>query len=104
VLVVNRHSGDLERAKVNIAVASIEAKLKRTALGIVPMDERRILYSVNRGISVVARDRNQSPAKELVALADALYNNVRPMPDDIEPVAQQPAKQPTSRLSKLFGG
>ncbi|MCC7209783.1 MAG: response regulator, partial [Anaerolineae bacterium] len=42
VLVVNRHSGDLERAKVNIAVASIEAKLKRTALGIVPMDERRI--------------------------------------------------------------
>lgn len=104
VLVVNRHTGDLERAKVNIAVASIEAKLKRTALGVIPMDERKVLYSVNRGISVVARDRNQSPAKELVALADALYNNVKPMPDEIESAAPQPTKQPTSRLSKLFGG
>jgi pilus assembly protein CpaE len=103
LMVVNRHTPDLERARVTIPVPSIEQKLKRTALGVIPMDERRVLYAVNRGIAVVARDRNQSPARELVALADALWNNIMPKPEAPEAVASQ-AKAPQSRLSRLFGG
>jgi hypothetical protein len=39
------------------------------------MDERRVLSAINRGVTVVAKDRNLSPAKELIALAEAVREN-----------------------------
>jgi pilus assembly protein CpaE len=72
-LVMNRVNKDLEKARVAIPVAAIENNLKCQALGIIPMDERRILAAVNRGIPVIAKDKAYSPAKELTELADAVY-------------------------------
>jgi len=105
---INRVTPDLERAKVAIAVPAIEQRLKKKALGIIPMDERKVLNSVNRGISVVAKDRNQSPAKDLVALADAIWENVKPVEEEEDKTESkktpQKAPQQGSRFGKLFGG
>ncbi|MBX3081662.1 MAG: response regulator [Anaerolineae bacterium] len=77
-LVINKVTPDLERAKVTLAVAAIESRLKRKAIGVLPMDERKVLFAVNRGTSVVAKERNTSPAKEIIALADALKASLQP--------------------------
>jgi pilus assembly protein CpaE len=100
-LIVNKVTAELERAKVSIPVAAIEANLKKKALGVIPMDERRVLAAINRGITVVARDRNMSPARELVILAEAVRANVQ--------TEEQTALQQTSdsakgsKLGRLFG-
>jgi hypothetical protein len=64
-----------------------------------------VLFAVNRGISVIAKDRHLSPARDLIAMADALIASLTPKQ---EPPAQQPlpapAKPPSSRLGRLFGG
>ncbi|GAB4552651.1 MAG: response regulator [Anaerolineae bacterium] len=107
-LILNKVTPDLERQKVAIAVNAIETKLRRKAMGIIPMDEKRVLFAVNRGISVVAKDRNMSPARDLIALADTLIAHINPQVAEEEQAAGgkgsgQP-KQPASRLGRLFGG
>jgi len=99
-LVINRVTPELERAKAAIPVEAIEKNLKRKAIGVIPMDERRVLAAINRGITVVARDRNVSPAKDLIALAEAVRVSV--MPEEQAQI-QQPADVKQSRLSGLFG-
>ncbi len=105
-LVLNRVTPDLERSKVAIAVGVFEQKLRRKALAVIPMDEKRVLFAVNRGISVIAKDRNQSPARDLIALADALIEHLKPKqePPSTPQQLPAPAKPPTSRLGRLFGG
>ncbi|MEP7286588.1 MAG: response regulator [Chloroflexota bacterium] len=100
-LVFNRANLELEKAKVAISLQAIEGNLKRKAIGVIPMDERRVLAAINRGITVVAKDRVLSPAKELLALADAVRASVMPE----EPDVAQPADsaKSASRLSRLFG-
>src|SRR5258708_1693328 len=99
-LVLNRVNAELEKARVSISVAAIENNLKRKAIGVIPMDERRVLAAINRGITVVAKDRNLSPAKDLVALAHPRHTTVTPIPE--EAPAPEPAR-PKSRLSGLLG-
>jgi pilus assembly protein CpaE len=99
-LVMNRVNADLEKARVAISVAAIENNLKRKAIGVIPMDERRVLAAINRGITVVAKDKNVSPAKDLIALADAVRASLMPVPEDIP--APEPARS-KSRLSGLLG-
>lgn len=106
LLVLNRVTPELERSKVAIAVNVIEQKLRRKAFAIIPMDEKKVLFAVNRGISVIAKDRNQSPARDLIAMADRLIENLAPK-QETPPTAQQlptPTKPPSSRLGRLFGG
>jgi septum formation inhibitor-activating ATPase MinD len=95
--VLNKVTPDLERSKVTLATSAIEQRFKRKAIGIIPMDERKVLFAVNRGTSVVAKDRAVSPAKDIIALADALRDSLVPAgkPQD-EPQPQQ--------KSGLFGG
>jgi pilus assembly protein CpaE len=104
-LVLNRVTPELERSKVAIAVNVFEQKLRRKAFAVIPMDEKRVLFAVNRGISVIAKDRHLSPARDLIAMADALIESLTPKQEPSVP--QQlpaPAKPPTSRLGRLFGG
>lgn len=91
-LVLNKVTPDLERAKVALASGMIEQKFKRKALGIIPMDERRVLYAVNRGYSIIAKDQNLSPARELLALAEALRVNLQPV-EEAAPAAAEPQKK-----------
>jgi pilus assembly protein CpaE len=102
-LVFNRVTAEFEKAKVAISVAAIEGNLKRKAIGVIPMDERRVLSAINRGIPVIAKDRNLPPAKELLMLADALRSSLQPadeMQDQHQSVADA---NKSSRLSRLFG-
>jgi Flp pilus assembly CpaE family ATPase len=101
-IVINKVTQELERLKVSIPVAAIEGNLKRKPLGVIPMDERKVLAAINRGVTVIAKDRALPPAKDLVALADALRASVSPE----EPERMTPAEEAksVSRLSRLFGG
>jgi septum site-determining protein MinD len=99
-LVFNRVSLDMERQKVAISMQAIEGNLKRKSIGAIPLDERRVLAAINRGVTVVAKDRNMSPAKEMILLADSLRASL--MPEDM---MDEPFEQPKtgSRLGRLFG-
>jgi pilus assembly protein CpaE len=99
--VLNKVTPDLERAKVTLAVSAIETRLKRKALGVIPMDERRVLFAVNRGTSVVAKERATSPAKEIIALADTIRASLQPETDNNENNQAEAQKQ-TGSLFKRF--
>jgi pilus assembly protein CpaE len=101
-LVFNRVTAEFEKAKVAISVAAIEGNLKRKSLGVIPMDERRVLAAINRGIPVIAKDRQLSPAKELIMLADALHASILPE-EEIQAHQPAPDANKSSRLSRLFG-
>jgi pilus assembly protein CpaE len=102
MLVINKVTAELERVKAAIPVAAIEGNLKRKAVAVVPMDERRVLAAINRGITVVAKDRNMSPARELITLADTIRASVSPE-EQAQPQGAEAGKQ-QSRLGRLFGG
>jgi pilus assembly protein CpaE len=101
-IVINKVTAELERLKVAIPVAAIEGNLKRKPLGVVPMDERKVLAAINRGVTVIAKDRALPPAKDLVALADALRASVSP--EEQERMTPAEEAKSVSRLSRLFGG
>jgi len=98
-LVINKVTPDLERAKVTLAVTAIESRLKRKALGVIPMDERKVLFAVNRGTSVVAKERSTSPAKELISLADALKASLEP---EVHVEAPSEVSKPGNSSSNLL--
>lgn len=91
-LVLNKVTPDLERAKVALASTMIEQKFKRKALGVIPMDERRVLYAVNRGYSLIAKDQHLSPARELLALAEAIRANLQPA-EEVQAIAEPSGKR-----------
>jgi pilus assembly protein CpaE len=101
-IVINKVTQELERLKVAIPVAAIEGNLKRKPLGVVPMDERKVLAAINRGVTVIAKDRALPPAKDLVALADALRASLSP--EEQERMTPAEEAKSVSRLSRLFGG
>ncbi len=85
LLVFNRVNVDLERQKVAIPTASIEKNLNKKAIAYIPEDGKRVLSAINRGITVVAKDKNLSPAKELIALAEtvrASFFEAEEMPEE----------------------
>ncbi|MBX3062554.1 MAG: response regulator [Anaerolineae bacterium] len=101
-IVLNKVTPELERAKVALAVGAIEAKMKRKALGVIPMDERKVLFAVNRGTSIVAKERAASPAKELIALADALRASVSTESGEMESVTPEPSKPSGSLIGRFL--
>jgi pilus assembly protein CpaE len=104
-IVFNRVTAEYERTKVAPAVTALETNLRRKALGVIPMDEKRMLSALNKGTLVISRERTVSPAKDLLALADALHASIMP-PDDQPEVQPNPSgggKPQASRLSRLFG-
>jgi pilus assembly protein CpaE len=72
-LVFNQVDGALERRKAAIPMKAIEANLRRQALGVIPRHDERVLSAINRGTPVTDWYTAESPAKDLIALADALY-------------------------------
>jgi pilus assembly protein CpaE len=78
ILVLNRVDEEKNRNKVTIPYESIERHLKRKIQAKIPDNENVILTAINRGVPVVAnqRDRKQSPVRELSDLADLIYNSL----------------------------
>jgi pilus assembly protein CpaE len=76
VFVLNRVEDERSRNRVTIPTEIIEKHLKRPVEAKIPYNEQVILAAVNKGVPVVAsqRDRTRSPIKELIELSDNLYN------------------------------
>ena len=76
VFVLNRVEDERSRNRVTIPTEIIEKHLKRSVEAKIPYNEQVILSAVNKGIPVVAsqRDRTRSPIKELIELSDGVYN------------------------------
>lgn len=74
-LVVNKGVVDPRQSK-GIATEKIQQYLKRQVEGVIPaVSEQIILNAINKGIPVIASDRDtsKSPIKELLALSNHLY-------------------------------
>jgi len=107
-LIINKAADDRNRKKATIAPEKIQNFLKREIESIIPqVDERIILGSINRGIPVIASDRDttKAPIKQLLAFSDHLHRYF--MGDEEEDEAElapaEGVKKSTGRFN-LFGG
>ncbi len=78
IFVLNRVEDERNRNRVTIASDAIERHLKRKIEAKIPDNAPVILSAVNRGVPVVAnqRDRMKSPIKELMDLSDYVFNRL----------------------------
>lgn len=79
LLVVNQVQRDRGRGtRVTIDTELIEKNLKMKALAEIPQEERIVLHAINRGVPVIAisKERDRSPIKELLELAEAVRLNL----------------------------
>lgn len=79
VLVLNQLLDDRRDKGATLSVERIQNFLKRQVIGKIPnVDERIILSAINKGVPVIASDRDQSkpPIKQLLELSEHLYNEL----------------------------
>ena len=78
MLVVNRVSQDRAQQKLNISASKMTSFLKRPIEIMIPLDEFVILDAMRKGVAAVTsqRDRTKSPARELMSLADSVYETL----------------------------
>jgi pilus assembly protein CpaE len=78
IFILNKVEDDRVRNRVTIPSEIIEKHLKRKIAAKIPNNEAVVLSAVNRGVPVIAnqRDRRQSPVKELVEFADEVFNQL----------------------------
>ncbi len=94
MLVVNKASDDRQRKHATISFDRIQNYLKRPIEGGVPIvDDRIMLNAVNKGVPVIAaeRDRNKAPTKQLLALAENLFQSL--MGEEEEVIEETPEQQ-----------
>jgi pilus assembly protein CpaE len=94
MMILNKH----RRERGGINVESIENHFKRQFNMIVPSEERAIEGSVRRGVPVVAGDRNMSPAKEFIQLAEVVRGEFMEFEEEEEEFELEEEK------TSLFGG
>jgi pilus assembly protein CpaE len=84
--VLNKTEEERARQRVTIPADAIEKHLKRTIDATIPNDEKIVLNAVNKGVPVVAsqRDRNRSPIRELMGLSEKLYDDLMEPEEDEE--------------------
>jgi pilus assembly protein CpaE len=98
-LVVNK-AADPRVAKGAPTPEKIQQYLKRPVEGVIPaVDERIIQNAINKGIPVIASDRDttKSPIKELLGLSNHLFKTL--MGED-----ESEVEEPTSRSGSWLGG
>lgn len=104
VLTLNRANDDRRKGS-GITSERIENWLKRSVSAQIPGGEnveRAILHAVNKGIPLIAleRDHSKSPTRDFVALADHIYTTL--MGADVEDDAEQESEK-RGGLSSIFG-
>ena len=103
VFMLNRVEDERNRNRVTIPTEIIEKHLKRRVEAKIPYNEQVILAAVNKGVPVVAsqRDRSKSPIKELMDLSDHIYNLL--MSDQPEEAEQDDKNRKKSGLGLRLG-
>ena len=79
VIVLNRVWDERKGKSVTIAPEKVESYLKRPVIGKIPLvDERIMLNTINKGVPIIASDKNQDkpPIRQLLDLADHMYNDL----------------------------
>lgn len=74
--VLNRTHDERQQQRAGtIPTSAIEKHLKRQVFASIPLDEVVVLNAVNKGIPVIAsqRDRNRSPIRELLEFSEKVY-------------------------------
>lgn len=102
-LTLNRASEERGNKHSTISASRIEGWLKRpVAVQIPAVDERLILSAINKGVPVIASDRDQtkSPIKQLLQLSDHIYKAL--MGSDEDDSDEKEAEKRTG-LSGIFG-
>lgn len=76
LFILNRVEDERSRNRVTIPTEIIEKHLKRRVEARIPYNEQVVLAAVNKGVPVVAsqRDRSKSPIKEMMDFSDHVYN------------------------------
>lgn len=101
--VLNKTEDERARNRTTIPSDIIEKHLKHPIQARIPADERVILNAINKGVPVIAsqRDRNKSPIREMVELADRIYNTL--MDDGNVQALQEDQPKKRSGLGLRFG-
>jgi pilus assembly protein CpaE len=106
LLVLNKVWEESQRKNATLSPEKIQDYLKRPVYMKLPViDERFVLSAVNRGVPVIASDRdtNKPLLRELTQLADSIQNLLNPPEEDVLPQAGAKAKQQAeSPISGLF--
>jgi pilus assembly protein CpaE len=103
-LVVNKAVVDPRLAKGLPSPEKIQQYLKRPVEGVIPLvDERIILNAINKGIPVIASDRDttKSPIKEMLALSNHLFKTLM---GEEEGAVEEQASKSGSWLGGILGG
>lgn len=105
IFVLNRVEDDRNRNRVTIASDAIERHLKRKIEAKIPDNEPVILSAVNRGVPVVAnqRDRMKPPIKELMDLSDYVFNKLMAANTDDEEGKSSQNSQKKSGIGLRLG-
>lgn len=104
-VVLNKAINDPRMAKGVPSAEKIQAYLKRPIEGVIPVvDDRIILNAINKGIPVIASDRDtsKSPIKEMMTLSNHLYRVL--MGESEETAPQEDKKDSSSSWRLPFGG
>lgn len=76
MVAVNKVWDERKGKSATISLDRIESFLKRKIVGVIPdVDERLLLGAINKGVPVIAsdRDQNKPPIKQLLAMSDQIY-------------------------------
>ncbi|GAB4508874.1 MAG: hypothetical protein OHK0046_02610 [Anaerolineae bacterium] len=101
-IVLNQVWDERNKGKAaTISPEKVESYLKRPVVGKIPhVDERTILGAINKGVPVIAIDKDQSkpPIKQLIELSEAVYKQLMGAEE-----ADETSKEETKRGFGIFG-
>jgi pilus assembly protein CpaE len=78
--------------KAGITSEAVGENLKRTVDAEVPMDERTVTSSINRGVPLIMGDKTKPPAKNMLDLVGAVRQRLVAEPKDEEEEARVPER------------
>ena len=95
-LVLNRVWDERKGKSTTISSDKILSFLKRPIIGEIPaVDERMLLRAINKGIPIIASDRNQSnpPIRQLLDLAEAVFQELTGAEEVVDESDEEAAKK-----------
>jgi pilus assembly protein CpaE len=101
IFVLNRVISEKDRKGiVTLSASAIESHLRVQIATQIP-DDRNVVATVNQGVTLIAKMKTQSPAREIIMLAEVVRQSVSSGDEPLQ-INKQTAK--SSGLGRLMGG
>jgi pilus assembly protein CpaE len=100
-LVLNRVWDERKGKSTTISSDRIQSFLKRPIIGEIPaVDERMLLRAINKGVPIIASDRNQNnpPIRQLLDLAEALFQELTGEEEEVEDESDEEAAKKRKKI------